>query len=101
MIYELCPFFVQRFDSESRGIRKAHRVMRRIGLQLIGNKMRDVTGEKANASGTKIEEKGHDKDLLSLMIKSNISTSEQRLRVDQILHQIPTFLAAGKYHVAS
>jgi cytochrome P450 len=93
---------VQTFDSQTRVIRKAHRVMRRIGLQLIGNKMRDVTEEKESAGGTEIEEKGHDKDLLSLMIKSNMSTTtptEQRLSVDQILHQIPTFLGAGKHYL--
>lgn len=41
-----------------------------------------------------------DRDLLSLMIKANMSTEipvEQRLSVDQILHQIPTFLVAGAY----
>jgi hypothetical protein len=40
----------------------------------------------------------HDKDLLSLMIKSNMSTTiplEQRLSVEQMLQQIPTFLIAG------
>jgi cytochrome P450 len=84
---------VQTFDNQTRVIRKTHRVIRRIGLQLIADKMRDVTEEKASAGGT---------DLLSLMIKSNMSTTtqpEQRLSVDQILNQIPTFLGAGKYHL--
>lgn len=41
---------------------------------------------------------GGEKDLLSLMIRSNMSNSvptEQRLSVEQILQQIPTFLIAG------
>jgi hypothetical protein len=40
----------------------------------------------------------HDKNLLSLMIKSNMSTiipPEQRLSMEQMLQQIPTFLIAG------
>ena len=44
-------------------------------------------------------EKGKDKDLLSLLIKSNTDKDlppGQQLTVEQILNQIPTFLVAGE-----
>lgn len=91
--------------------------MRKIGLQLIEEKQRDIAAEKASGGGTVLEQKGkvpramlsvfitypprlgHDRDLLSLMMRSNMSTTtppEQRLSVDQMLQQIPTFLLAGQ-----
>ncbi|KIM28539.1 hypothetical protein M408DRAFT_23591 [Serendipita vermifera MAFF 305830] len=56
--------------------------------------------EEANVSGdgTVLEKKVQERDLLSLMIKSSMSTTtpdDQKMSVPQILDQIPTFLIAG------
>ncbi|KIM28538.1 hypothetical protein M408DRAFT_16272 [Serendipita vermifera MAFF 305830] len=86
------------FDASARQAQKLRKIMRQIGLQLIEEKQREVMSEKASGGGTVLEEKGHDRDLLSLMIKSNMSTTtpqDQKLSVPQILNQIPTFLLAG------
>jgi len=72
--------------------------MRRIGLQLVREKQQAVLDEKASHGGTALE-KGKDKDLLSLLIKSNMDKdlpAGQQLTVEQILNQIPTFLVAGE-----
>jgi cytochrome P450 len=72
--------------------------MRQIGLQLVREKQQSVLEEKASGGGTFLE-KGKDKDLLSLLIKANMDKDippEQRLTIEQILNQIPTFLVAGE-----
>jgi len=72
--------------------------MRRIGLQLVREKQRTVLDEQESHGGTALE-KGKDKDLLSLLIKSNMDKdlpAGQQLTVGQILNQIPTFLVAGE-----
>jgi cytochrome P450 len=79
-------------------ISKAQQTMRRIGLQLVREKQREVLEEKASGGGTTLES-GKDKDLLNLLIKANMDKdlpAEQQLSVDQILNQIPTFLVAGE-----
>ncbi|KIM28541.1 hypothetical protein M408DRAFT_23593 [Serendipita vermifera MAFF 305830] len=92
------PLRIFEFDAAAREARTLRKIMRDIGLQLIEDKQKEVISEKASGGGTVLEKKGHDRDLLSLMIKSNMSTTtppDQRLSVSQILNQIPTFLLAG------
>jgi len=111
------PLRLIEFDKGARQAQKLRRVMRKVGLQLIEDKQQKITAEKASNGGTVLEKKGvasnltssllftpyrarigHDRDLLSLMMRSNMSTTtppEQRLSVEQILNQIPTFLLAG------
>ena len=65
--------------------------MHKVGLELIRERLKEADqGEEDNSR----------KDLLSLMVRSNLSTDlppEQRLTLEQILNQIPTFILAGKY----
>ncbi|KAG8821238.1 hypothetical protein FRC19_008097 [Serendipita sp. 401] len=89
---------VIEFDAQAREARKARKTIRRIGIGLIEDKIRSVMEEKASGGGTELTKGVHDRDLLSLMIKSNMSTTippEQRLSTEQMLNQIPTFLIAG------
>jgi len=78
-------------DPTARTTAKAQRSMRKISMDLVQGKQCAVMEEKAS-------EKEKERDLLSLMIKSNMATDvpeQQRLSVDQIMHQIPTFIIAG------
>jgi cytochrome P450 len=84
-------------DPTSRTTAKAQRSLRKIGMGLVQEKQCAVLEERASGREP-VSEKGKERDLLSLMIKSNMDTSvpeEQRLSVDQIMHQIPTFIVAG------
>jgi len=66
---------------------QAKNTMRRIGLDLIDEKRRAITSEN---------EKGVGRDLLSVLMRSNISsTPSQRMSIEEVLCQISTFLAAG------
>lgn len=93
------PLRFFEFDALARSARTLRRTMRRIGLQLIQDKQKEML-EEANVSGdgTVLEKKVQERDLLSLMIKSSMSTTtpdDQKMSVPQILDQIPTFLIAG------
>lgn len=71
--------------------------MRKISMGLVQGKQCAVMEEKASSGGS-ISQNEKERDLLSLMIKSNMATDvpeKQRLSVDQIMHQIPTFIIAG------
>ncbi|PVG01512.1 cytochrome P450 [Serendipita vermifera] len=90
----LSAFRVITFDHREREIQKARRSMYKIGMDLIKQKQEAVAMEH---EGSKLGAK-RDKDLLSLLIRSSMSTetpSDQRLTVEQILNQIPTFMIAG------
>ncbi|KAJ7857550.1 cytochrome P450 [Mycena leptocephala] len=66
-------------------------VMRRIGLQLLQESRNEMA-----ESGT--FEKGHARDLLSLLVRANTSKdipASQRLSDEDVLAQVPTFLVAG------
>jgi len=75
----------------------AQSVMRRIGMQLVAQKKAEVM--KAAQAGEKAISKGlQSRDLLTLLIKANMSTDipeSQRLSDDDVLAQVPTFLVAG------
>lgn len=77
--------------------------MHEIGFGLIQEKQRAINEERA-ATGTSSFEKRRERDILTLLIKANMSEGvqpEQRLSVEQILNQIPTFLVAGNRFVLS
>ncbi|CAG7850485.1 SubName: Full=Related to Cytochrome P450 {ECO:0000313/EMBL:CCA73387.1} [Serendipita indica DSM 11827] len=85
----LPPFRLFIFDKREREIRKARRTMHRVGLELIRERLKEAKRGEEDSSR---------KDLLSLMVRSNLSTDlppEQRLSLQQILNQIPTFILAG------
>jgi cytochrome P450 len=66
-------------------------------MGLVQGKQCAIMEERASGGETS-SEKGKERDLLSLMIKSNMDTDVpegQRLSVDQVMHQIPTFIIAG------
>ncbi|CCA69066.1 related to Cytochrome P450 [Serendipita indica DSM 11827] len=91
-------FRLWEWDAQAREARKARVTIRRIGKGLIEDGLKRVNEEKASGGGTDLKHTVHDKDLLSLMIKSNMSTTvppEQRLSIEQMMNQIPTFLIAG------
>lgn len=80
------------FDKATRASDQAQRTMRRIGRQLVEEKKRLVL--EAQKTGQKVRRK----DLLSLLIKANMSTDvspENRLSDDEVMNQIPTFFIAG------
>lgn len=62
-----------------------------IGRDLVERKKAEILEEKA--TGGDIMAKS--KDLLSLLIRSNMNEQGNGLTEDEVLHQIPTFLVAG------
>ncbi|CAG7853105.1 SubName: Full=Related to Cytochrome P450 {ECO:0000313/EMBL:CCA75456.1} [Serendipita indica DSM 11827] len=94
----LPPFRIIFFDYIARESRWTRTLLRRIGLRLIGDRMQEMPSEKNSLAYEESVSNVSDRDLLSLMIKSNKSTTippEQRLSVNCMLDQIPTFLIAG------
>jgi hypothetical protein len=90
--------FILRFDTLSRNLDHSQKTMRAIGQKLIAQKKQEIEAERE--AGTEAI-KGGSKDLLTLLLKSNMSEKAERLTDDEVLHQIPTFLLAGKYHSSS
>ncbi|KAG9098416.1 hypothetical protein FS749_003868 [Ceratobasidium sp. UAMH 11750] len=78
-------------DERSRAQREASTIMRRIGLNLIAEKKVSLVHE------TKTGSAAHGRDLLTLLIKSNMGYENegQRMTDDEVLAQISTFLFAG------
>ena len=90
-------------DPTARNTAKAQRSMREISMGLVQGKQCAIMEERASGGET-ASDKGKERDLLSLMIKSNMDTDVpegQRLSVDQVMHQIPTFIIAGLSFVAT
>ena len=84
-------------DPTARSTAKAQRSMRTISKGLVQEKQSSIMEERASGGET-ASDKEEERDLLSLMIKSNMDTDVpegQRLSVDQVMHQIPTFIIAG------
>ncbi|KAI0736683.1 cytochrome P450 [Fomitopsis betulina] len=84
----------------ARRTEEAQSVARRIGMQLITEKKAAVMRAALEKGGEKeISGKSlHDRDLLTLLIKANMSTDipeNQRLSDEDVLAQVPTFLVAG------
>lgn len=83
-------------DRRSRRIASAVKVMRRIGMELISNKKAEIVA--AATSDQKEKNKLQSRDLLTLLLKSNLSRDNpesQRLSDKDVLAQVPTFLIAG------
>jgi cytochrome P450 len=84
MIEKIFPNEATRITGESQ------RVISEAGQQLVQNKKCAILAEKASASEIK------EKDILSLLIKSNLSTDiSGRLSDADLLSQLSTFLFAG------
>ncbi|OCH85826.1 cytochrome P450 [Obba rivulosa] len=84
----------------NKPVSNAHRIMRRIGAQLIEEKKREILEEAAShgpgAAPSRQDVRG--RDLLSLLIKANMAKDVpegQRMSDEDILAQVPTFLVAG------
>ncbi|KAF8134634.1 cytochrome P450 [Boletus edulis] len=75
-----------------RTVKRCHAVINRVAGKLIQSKKTWITeGEKSGTGGT-------EKDLLSLLIKSNMATDlppDQQISDEDILHTINTFMFAG------
>ncbi|PVG01535.1 cytochrome P450 [Serendipita vermifera] len=86
------------FDEQSQNNQKARAIMRDIGLKLIAEKGKEPTEEE----GKNTADIGTDQDLLSRIIRLNMSNSAQeKLSEEQLLDQIPTFLTAGQETTAT
>ncbi|KAM5543262.1 hypothetical protein V8D89_003136 [Ganoderma adspersum] len=79
----------------TRTAAKSLEVMRRFGMQLIKDKKAQIMSESSGS----VEKKDFDgRDILSLLIKANMASDvpdNQRLTDEEVLAQVPTFLAAG------
>ncbi|KAI1791336.1 cytochrome P450 [Ganoderma leucocontextum] len=91
------PIITKLFPNEgTKSAAKSLDVMRRFGMQLINEKKAQITSEKSSASVEKKDVQG--RDILSLLIKANMASDvpdNQRLTDEEVLAQVPTFLAAG------
>ncbi|KAG8752319.1 hypothetical protein FRC14_007141 [Serendipita sp. 396] len=91
------------FDSTTRAAEDAQATMRRIGKQLVEERKRELGFLPPKADEQQSQQRdapssGTGKDLLSLMIKANMSpdvSPEQRMTDAEVMHQIPTFMVAG------
>lgn len=91
------------FDSATLASDRAQKSMRSIGSRLVREKKRELgfdTTTDLDHGETLFAKKGTGKDLLSLMIKANMSPGvppTQRMTDEEVMHQIPTFMVAGKF----
>ncbi|PVG01529.1 cytochrome P450 [Serendipita vermifera] len=94
MLKGFLPFLrVFEFDEQSKLTIKVRNLLRDIGRKLIAEKDKGSIDE----TGKEVDE-AHGRDILSQIIKLNTSksvASQEKLSIDQILDQIPTFLVAG------
>ncbi|OBZ66432.1 hypothetical protein A0H81_13683 [Grifola frondosa] len=87
-------------NKRARRVEHAQKVMRRIGKQLIAEKKAAVMKELARKKADSVVERQdlQGRDLLTLLIKANMASDipeNQRLPDEDVLAQVPTFLAAG------
>jgi hypothetical protein len=52
------PLRLMEFDAGARAAKSLRQIIRKIGLQLIEEKQRDIMAEKASGGGTVLEQKG-------------------------------------------
>ncbi|CAE7228755.1 unnamed protein product [Rhizoctonia solani] len=78
-------------DERSRGRAASMATMHRIGMQLIAEKKAALEHDYKTGSTS------HGRDLLTLLIKSNMASENEahRMSDDEVLGQISTFLTAG------
>ncbi|QRW13171.1 cytochrome P450 family protein [Ceratobasidium sp. AG-Ba] len=91
IIRSFIPFLRFLQNERSRGLAMSMATMRRIGMKLINEKKEALTQDFKTGSTT------HGRDLLTLLIKSNMAYENegQRMSDDEVLGQISTFLTAG------
>ncbi|QRV98590.1 cytochrome P450 family protein [Ceratobasidium sp. AG-Ba] len=91
IIRSFIPFLRFLQNERSRGLAVSMATMRRIGMKLINEKKEALTQDFKTGSTT------HGRDLLTLLIKSNMAYENegQRMSDDEVLGQISTFLTAG------
>jgi cytochrome P450 len=91
VLKEQFPFLrpILRFDGLSKNLAYAQKTMQAVGLELIAQKKKEIKAEMESGK------KSSAKDLLTLLIKSNLDEKGEILTDGEVLHQIPTFLLAG------
>ncbi|EJF57948.1 cytochrome P450 [Dichomitus squalens LYAD-421 SS1] len=97
---------LRRFKRENAAMQHAQATMRKIGTELIEQRRAAVAAESEKTSEKRSAIEGDktvfDRDLLSVLVRSNISeVPEQRMSMNELLCQISTFLAAGHETSAS
>ncbi|TFK54257.1 cytochrome-450 hydroxylase [Heliocybe sulcata] len=87
------PIVDKLFPNEAtRTVERAHEVISRVAGKLIQEKKQKIEEGERNGKGY------HGKDLLSLLLKSNVATDlppNLRISDEDILHNINTFMFAG------
>ena len=85
------PIFRLIKDARARSMDASMATMRRIGMQLIAEKKAALQHDYKTGSTS------HGRDLLTLLIKSNMAYENENHRMsdDEVLGQISTFLTAG------
>ncbi|THG99229.1 hypothetical protein EW145_g7300, partial [Phellinidium pouzarii] len=92
---------LRSFRKENETEAHTRATIRKIGLELIAERKEAVLAE-LELTGAKTDFRELGKDLLSVLIRSNLSTSpEQQMSTQEILCQISTFMAAGHETTAS
>ncbi|PPQ66616.1 hypothetical protein CVT26_009377 [Gymnopilus dilepis] len=90
---------LRRFRRNNAAMAQARETMRRIGLELIEEKMRAAGGgldEPIDGAKRDSRKRIEGRDLLSILIRSNLSSdASQQMSTEEVLCQISTFLAAG------
>ncbi|KAH9941609.1 cytochrome P450 [Epithele typhae] len=90
--------FLRHFRRENSATQQATEVTRKIGLELIEQRRSAIAAEELSEKADAIEgdKTALDRDLLSVLIRSNISQEpSKQMSINEILNQISTFLAAG------
>ncbi|KAG6854684.1 hypothetical protein C0991_003333 [Blastosporella zonata] len=96
---------LRHFRHNGAAMTQAHDTMHRIGMSLIDEKRAEILAESTNASVSSTS-RGHSRDLLSLLIRSNLAstttpTSKSQpsgpssMSTTEVRSQISTFIAAG------
>jgi cytochrome P450 len=96
-------FRIFKFDSRTRIEATSAKTMRRIGRQLVAEKKSALMRAKELGAGAN-EEGRKAKDLLTLLIKANLSDGsggDRQLSDEEVMNQIPTFLVAGGLSIRS
>ncbi|CAG8513792.1 12917_t:CDS:2 [Acaulospora colombiana] len=90
-------FRLINFDRRSRLIRKSRVIINQIGKSIVKDRKSAIAEE--NESG--LDRRGGARDLLTLLIKANLTdngegkTGDRKLSDEEVMNQIPTFFLAG------
>ncbi|CAA7265267.1 unnamed protein product [Cyclocybe aegerita] len=92
----LRPILERVPDRQAAAAQKAIETANRIGNELLRSSEAALTMHDSNGKAEKSSWKG--RDLLTLLLRANLATdlpSSQRMSDEEVMDQIPTFLAAG------